>query len=444
LREAPRAFHGEDNKMKLAIIADDLTGANDSGVQLAQHGLKTSVLFDIDKESIHNYEAIIFDTDSRSIEHEEAYQKVKEAASFLKEAGFPYIFKKIDSTMRGNIGAEIDAVYHAVKPDFMMIAPGYPKNNRTILNSTHYLNGVPLAETEISKDPKTPVTLSFLPELLQEQTEQKIGTITLNDLEQGVKRIQEKLDHYFEQNIAYIIVDSTEERHLEQILAYTKQLRYQFSWVGSAGIANYLPAYYDIPEQKRELSIPKNDGPILTVVGSVNKNSRAQLKLLLEKTNVYPIAFESYKSVSDEEERANEIRRVYNQAVENAEKGFDVVIYSTGEASDIEKAWEIGEAKGLTHTQISNEIVKAIGSVCAVLLEKDYFKGVSMTGGDTAKQICHRWNVKGFELFDELEIGVPISRFFGNDNLYVITKAGGFGTPEVFINAIHKLKGELS
>jgi D-threonate/D-erythronate kinase len=430
--------------MKLAIIADDLTGANDSGVQLAQHGLKTSVLFEIDKESIHNYEAIIFDTDSRSIDHEEAYQKVKEAASFLKEAGFPYIFKKIDSTMRGNIGAEIDAVYHVVKPDFMMIAPGYPKNNRTILNSTHYLNGVPLAETEISKDPKTPVTLSFLPELLQEQTKQKIGTITLEDLEQGVTRIQEKLDHYFKQNIAYIIVDSTKEQHLELILSYTKQLRYQFSWVGSAGIANYLPAYYDLPEMQRELSIPKNDGPILTVVGSVNKNSRAQLKLLLEKTNVCPIAFESYKSVSSEEERANEIRRVYNQAVENAEHGRDIVIYSTGEASDIEKAWKVGEAKGLTHTQISNEIVKAIGSVCAVLLEKDYFKGVSMTGGDTAKQICHLWDVKGFELFDELEIGVPISKFFGNDNFYVITKAGGFGTPEVFINAIHKLKGELS
>ncbi|MGG4488156.1 four-carbon acid sugar kinase family protein [Metabacillus idriensis] len=429
--------------MKVAIIADDLTGANDSGVQLAQHGLKTSVLFDIDKESIHNYEAIIFDTDSRSIERDEAYQKVKEAAHFLKEAGFPFIFKKIDSTMRGNIGAEIDAVYDVVKPDFMMIAPGYPKNNRTILNSSHYLKGVPLAETEISKDPKTPVTLSFLPELLQEQTNRKIGAITLADLELGPAKIQEKLDHYCEQNIAYIIVDSTEEQHLEQILAYTKQLSYQFSWVGSAGITNYLPAYYDLPEQQRVLSIPKNEGPILTVVGSVNKNSRAQLKLLLEKTNVHPIAFESFKSVSDEEVRANEIRRIYNQAVEKAEQGLDVVIYSTGETNDIEKAWKIGQAKGLTRTQISNEIVKAIGSVCAVLLEKDFFKGVSMTGGDTAKQICHQWDVKGFELFDELEIGVPISKFFGNEHLYVITKAGGFGSPEVFINAIHKLKGEL-
>ncbi|MEH7222238.1 four-carbon acid sugar kinase family protein [Bacillus sp. JJ1566] len=430
--------------MKLAIIADDLTGANDSGVQLAQHGLKTSVLFDIDKESIHAYEAIVFDTDSRSIEREEAYQKVKEATQFLKDAGFSYIFKKVDSTMRGNIGAEIDAVYDVMQPDFMMIAPGYPKNNRTILQSTHYLNGIPLGDTEIAKDPKTPVTQSFLPDLLKGQTKQKIGTITIDDLEKGLTWIQEKLDAYFQQKIAYIIVDSTDERHLELILDFTKNLRYQFSWVGSAGIANYLPAYYDMPKRDLELVIPQNNGPILTVVGSVNKNSRAQLQVLMEKTNVYPIAFESFKSVSNDDEREGEIRRVYNLAMEKAQLGLDVVIYSTGEVNDIEKAWNIGEAKGLTHTQISNEIVKAIGSVCSVLLEKGYFKGVSMTGGDTAKQICYLWDVKGFELLDELEIGVPISKFFGHDNLYVITKAGGFGTPEVFINAINKLKGDLS
>ncbi|MDR4890280.1 four-carbon acid sugar kinase family protein [Fredinandcohnia sp. QZ13] len=429
--------------MKLAIIADDLTGANDSGVQLAQHGLKTSVLFDIDRESIHAYEAIVFDTDSRSIDREEAYQKVKDAAQFLKGAGFSYIFKKLDSTMRGNIGAEIDAVFDVLQPDFMMIAPGYPKNNRTILQSTHYLKGIPLAETEIARDPKTPVTQSYLPDLLKEQTKQKIGTITIDDLDKGFTWIQEKVDAYFQQKIPYILVDSTEEHHLEQILDYTKKLRYQFSWVGSAGIANYLPDYYDMPKRQKELIIPQNEGPILTVVGSVNKNSRAQLQFLMENTNVYPIAFESFKSVSDEDVREKEIRRVYNLAMEKAQQGLDVIIYSTGEANDIEKAWNIGETKGLTHTEVSNEIVKAIGSVCSVLLEKGYFKGVSMTGGDTAKQICYLWDVKGFELLDELEIGVPLSKFFGHDNLYVITKAGGFGTPEVFINAIKKLKGEL-
>lgn len=427
--------------MKLAIIADDLTGANDSGVQLARHGLKTTVLFDMDESSVKNYEAVVFDTDSRSIDRQEAYEKVRLVAEFLIKAGFNNIFKKLDSTMRGNIGAEIDAVYDVIKPDFIMIAPGYPKNNRAILHSIHYLNGVPLGETEISKDPKTPVTTSYLPELLQQQTKHAIGTLTVDDFIQGKDCIQAKLKDYYDRRIPYIIVDSTEEIHLEQILNYTKNLTYQFTWVGSAGIANYLPAYYEISEKQNDLSIPKNAGPILTVIGSVNKNSRAQLKILLEKANIHAIPFESYKAVSDDTEKTNEIARVYKEAEQKAKEGHDVVIYSTAEKADIEKAWSSGEVKGLSHTEISNEIVKAIGKVCSVLLEAGYFTGVSMTGGDTAKQICSLWDIKGFELLDELEIGVPISKFLGVDNLHVVTKAGGFGSEDVFIHALNKLKG---
>jgi uncharacterized protein YgbK (DUF1537 family) len=427
--------------MKLAIIADDLTGANDSGVQLARHGLKTTVLFDMDETSVKNYEAVVFDTDSRSIDRQEAYEKVKKVATFLKDAGFKNIFKKLDSTMRGNIGAEIDAVYDVVKPDFVMIAPGYPKNNRTILQSTHYLKGVPLAETEISKDPKTPVTISYLPELLKEQTKQSIGTLTVDDLAQGEEFVHDKMNEYFEKDTTYIIVDSTEESHLKQILDYTENLPYQFTWAGSAGIANYLPEHYAIPNKPSELSISKNTTPILTVIGSVNKNSRAQLKMLLEKTTVHAIPFESYKAIADDTDRQDEIRKVYNEAVEKAQTGLDVVIYSTAEKEDIDKAWATGEAKGLSHTEISNTIVKAMGEVCSVLLEDGHFKGVTMTGGDTAKQICLSWNVKGFELLDELEIGVPISKFLGIDDIYVVTKAGGFGSDDVFLNAIQKLKG---
>lgn len=428
--------------MKLAIIADDLTGANDSGVQLARQGLKTSVLFDMDKANVNKYEAVVFDTDSRSVSRQEAYQRVSGAANFLIGAGFSNIFKKLDSTMRGNIGAEIDALYDAMKPDFMMIAPGYPKNSRTILQSTHYLKGVPLAETEIAKDPKTPVTISYLPDLLKEQTDNAVGSITVDDLALGKNHIERKLQEYKNSHIPYIIIDSTEEDHLEQILAFAKGMEYKFTWVGSAGIANYLPAYYELSEKPVQLHIKPSPGPILTVVGSVNKNSRAQLNLLLEQADVHPIAFHSYTAVSDNPVRSAEMNRVYEEAEVKALEGKDIVIYSKAEEQDIDQARETGEARGLNHTEISNEIVKAMGAVCAKLLEQGYFKGVSMTGGDTAKQICMLWDIKGFELLDEMEIGVPISTFLGIEHLHVITKAGGFGSPEVFINAIHTLKGD--
>jgi uncharacterized protein YgbK (DUF1537 family) len=428
--------------MKLAIIADDLTGANDSGVQLARHGLKTTVLFGMDEENVRDYDAVVFDTDSRSLERQDAYDKVKAAADFLKRAGFSSIFKKLDSTMRGNIGAEIDAMYDSIKPDLVMIAPGYPKNGRSILDSTHYLNGIPLGETEISKDPKTPVTQSYLPELIGDQTSHNIGTITVKDLEKGKTHVSNKIKGFIEDSITYIIIDATEEQHLKDILDYTKEMNLELAWAGSAGIANYLPDHYSIPYIENRLKIPNSSSPVLTVIGSVNKNSRKQLKKMMEQTGVHAISFESHKAIGDDRERTEEIRRVYHEAIQMAEIGQDVVIYSTAEKEDIEKAWEAGESKGLTHTQVSNEIVKAIGTVCSVLLEKQYFKGVSMTGGDTAKQICNLWDVKGFELLDELEIGVPISKFLGNDAIYVVTKAGGFGSEDVFIHAMNKLKGE--
>ncbi|MGG0789103.1 four-carbon acid sugar kinase family protein [Peribacillus simplex] len=428
--------------MKLAIIADDLTGANDSGVQLARHGLKTTVLFGLDEENVRNYDAVVFDTDSRSLERQDAYDKVKAAADFLKQAGFSTIFKKLDSTMRGNIGAEMDAMYDAIKPDLVMIAPGYPKNGRSILDSTHYLNGIPLGETEISKDPKTPVTQSYLPELIGSQTSHRIGTITVGDLEKGKNHVNYKLKGFIDDSITYIIIDATEEQHLKDILNYTKEMDLELAWAGSAGIANYLPDHYSIPQKENRLTIPNSSSPVLTVIGSVNKNSRKQLKKMLEQIQVHAISFESHKAVGDDRERTEEIRRVYHEAIQMAAEGQDVVIYSTAEKADIEMAWKTGEAKGLTHTQVSNEIVKAIGTVCSVLLEKQYFKGVTMTGGDTAKQICNLWDVKGFELLDELEIGVPISKFLGNDAIYVVTKAGGFGSEDVFIHALNKLKGE--
>ncbi|GBF77982.1 hypothetical protein PA598K_06570 [Paenibacillus sp. 598K] len=429
--------------MKLAIIADDLTGANDSGVQLAAHGLSTAVLFDMDEDGAKRYEAVVYDTDSRAVSRETAYERVEAAARFLVQADFVNVFKKMDSTMRGNIGAEIDAVYDVLQPDFVMFAPGYPKNNRTVAGSTLYLKGVPVGETEIARDPKTPVTVSYLPELLGQQTSRAVGTITVDDLAQGQAHVLAKLAQYSEREIAIVVVDSTEEQHLEQILSYVKQAPYTFVWAGSAGLANYLPAYYDLPTRPGQVDIAPNDGPILTVIGSVNKNSRAQLKQLLDKADAIGIPLDSAQAVASSEAQAAEVERVYLRALGLAQEGKDVVLYSTGEPEHIAAAQRIGEARGWTATEVSNEIVKALGAVCAPLLEQGYFTGVSMSGGDTAKQICERWGIKGFELQGELEIGVPISTFLGKEDLYVVTKAGGFGTEDVFIHAIQRLKGAV-
>ena len=427
--------------MKLAIIADDLTGANDSGVQLAKYGLATSVFLKADSKNLLDNEAVVFDTDSRAIDAEAAKRKVENITQFLLANQFETIYKKIDSTMRGNIGAEIIGFHNQLKTDFILVAAAYPKNERTIINGYHYLKGKLLSETEIADDPVTPVKESHLPTLLAQQINEKIGHINLDLLHAGKAAILAYLEELKVKGITFVVVDSKVEEDLQLLLEMTKEIRFSIGWVGSAGLANYLPKYLNIKEQHIDLKIMDHNKPILTIVGSVNVNSRKQLQLLLKEKNICGIKMDSYKAVSDAEVRKQEMSRVFSEAKQAAESGLDVVVYSSGEKEDITYAREIGAENGFNYKQTSNEIVVMIAGITSVLIEEALFQGVVMTGGDTAKQVSERWNVTGFRLYDELEIGVPISSFIGIDDIYVVTKAGGFGTDTVFIKAIERLRG---
>lgn len=71
------------------------------------------------------------------------------------------VYKKIDSTLRGNLGAEIKAVADVFKPDIVIIAPAYPANQRITIGGYHLLEGKPIELTEIANAPKTPVKIIF-------------------------------------------------------------------------------------------------------------------------------------------------------------------------------------------------------------------------------------------------------------------------------------------
>ncbi|WP_413380946.1 four-carbon acid sugar kinase family protein [Alkalihalobacillus sp. 1P02AB] len=427
--------------MNLAIIADDLTGANDSGVQLAKYGLQTSVFFKMDAENITENEAVVFDTDSRAKKGKEAKESVEKVTRFLLEHQITNIYKKIDSTMRGSIGHELIGFHNQLQTDFIFIAAGYPKNGRKVINGYHYLNGRLLSETEIANDPVTPVKESHIPTLLKKQMGEEVGLINLEVLrseDAGV--FARELSKLKEQKVTFVVIDSESEEDLQLLLKKVKGIKDSIGWVGSAGLANYLPAFYNLKQKPQKYQIVNIKKPVLTVVGSVNVNSRNQLTRLLEE-DVFAIEMKSYKAVSDSETRTEEVSRVYQEVISAAKLGKDVVIYSAGEQEDIAYAREIGAKNGFDFTATSREIVTMIGEVASRLLKQDLFQGIVMTGGDTAKKICDKWNVAGFKLYDELEVGVPISSFIGIDHLFAITKAGGFGKEEVFIDAIRKLKG---
>lgn len=136
---------------KLVIIADDLTGANDAGVQFAKYGMRVQVLLG-DSTIAGNGAAVdvlVLDTDSRAVAPEVAFARVQAASRLVKNAAgnneTPLIFKKVDSTLRGNLGPEIDAAMAEFGFDWAAVVPAFPANGRITAGGWHLLHQVPIA-----------------------------------------------------------------------------------------------------------------------------------------------------------------------------------------------------------------------------------------------------------------------------------------------------------
>lgn len=426
--------------LKVAIIADDLTGANDSGVQFAKKGLATSVLMQKGANVNPDLDVVIIDTDSRSQPKEIAYERVRNAARTLGSNFFNIIYKKIDSTMRGNVGVELDAFFDAFQPDILVLAPGYPMNYRKVKNGFLYIEEKLLHETDFAQDPKNPMYDSFIPNILSSGTDRPIGQITLGDFKKGSKHIQEVILEYWRKKVPYILFDSAKEDDFKLIVESIKESNLNAIWSGSAGLANHLidyrNEYIKVYEPKKSLET------VLMVIGSVNESSRKQLDCLLQSPRVRGIILHSHLTVQDKKTFELEIARVLKEIEIAIQQGLHIALYSSGELKDIELTTQYGQEFGLTTEMISNRVSEALGVIASSAITNHELKRLFLTGGDTAKSVCDAMNISEFRLIDEVEMGVPIGILADTDEIVAITKAGGFGSLDVLLLSLEILGGE--
>jgi uncharacterized protein YgbK (DUF1537 family) len=144
------------------VLADDATGALELGALLAAAGISTIVGFDSER-SVYGVDAVVFDTETRHLPPLEARSRV---AAIARRWPVPHIFKKTDSTLRGNIGVEFDALLEVHPQRQLHYAPAYPRLGRTVVNGVLLVHGRPVAQSEFASDPFNPVTESHIPTLL--------------------------------------------------------------------------------------------------------------------------------------------------------------------------------------------------------------------------------------------------------------------------------------
>ena len=166
----------------IAVIADDLSGATELAGVGWRFGLEAEILHWT--EPVSAADLVVYNTDSRLSQVRAAARCAGRVALKLRRAKVAWVYKKVDSVLRGNVLAEIEAICFRLKPRGCLLAPANPQAGRTIRQGRYFIHGVPLHQTDFCRDPAHPRRSCKVSQLLD-----PAGERTIRLLEPGVREL---------------------------------------------------------------------------------------------------------------------------------------------------------------------------------------------------------------------------------------------------------------
>ncbi|QMI04114.1 D-threonate kinase [Citrobacter sp. RHB25-C09] len=414
--------------MKMIVIADDFTGSNDTGVQLAKKGARTEVMLTPAQKPSRRADVLVINTESRAIPAEQAAQAVQQAlAPWCEETRQPLVYKKIDSTFRGNVGAEVTAAMRAAGRKLAVIAAAIPAAGRTTRDGLCLVNGTPLLETEFASDPKTPIISSRIAELVTLQSDIPVQEVSLDDVRRG--RLSALLNAFAADGECMVVVDAVEDRDLSLIAQAVCEQPQLPLLVGAAGLANALPVRLFMQE-KKEL-------PVLVVAGSMSEATRRQVEKALCQGRAKVVDIDASRLASVHFEQ--EIASIVEQACALLSHQHHTILRTSRRAEDRQLIDTLCAYVGMSRQQLGELLSQRLGAITLKIIEQARIGGLFLTGGDIATAVANALGAEGYRIQSEVAPCIPCGTFVNSDidDLPVITKAGGFGSDSTLCDALY-------
>lgn len=361
--------------MTLAILADDLTGACDTGSLFAGAGAvpvavwpsvasnDPSLAADAPGRSRGDRVRVV-DTESRRLSASDAAARVTRAARACAPARY---FKKIDSTFRGRIGAEVEALMTSARATRALVCPAFPAQRRTVVDRQLLVDGVPMAARGVQ-------ATSSVVDLLRSQLTRPLAWTPLADVRAGRDQLAGQLGRL---DGMVIVADAETDGDLDALVDAALALDAATLLVGAAGLARALAARLGVLRDRVALPPARR---WLVVAGSLHAATRHQV-----------------------------------QVARNA--GLRVIASNDAAADD----------GGATARRLADEARR--------LLETEPFDAIVVTGGDTAVALYEALGRGRLELLGPPAPGLALARLAvaGRGDLWLVSKAGGFGDPELIV-----------
>ena len=414
---------------KILILADDLTGAADCGVAFAGRGVEATVVLSGPGGDLPAWngkgraEVLAIDADTRCLPQERAAEVVARMVhGFGGPDGEPgLLFKKVDSTLRGNVGVELAAALHARRAGAlssgrvtMLFAPAFPAQGRTTVNGIQMVNGRPLEEAVLGRG-EGAVPGGDL-DGMGEEAGLSCGLIEMAKIRGGADALEAAMRRIAKEKDA-VVCDAETENDLRAIAEAGRKLGPETVWAGSAGLARHLAQAIGFEREEvpagRKAGEVQGHGPSLFVIGSTASASREQARVLAA-SGVACFTFAGQAELAGERSPG----ALAGVVLERLAGGEDVLVQL--ESPD---GWTVAQGR-----EFAGALARAIRPYTPRL------GALVATGGETARAVLDAWGIGRMTLIGEVEAGVAYSvAECGDRSLRILTKAGGFGTPNTLL-----------
>ena len=426
------------------VIADDLTGGADTGAQFAKRGLRTILISLRDHPSLNltevlEAEALVVNTDSRGLRPGRAYSLLLDLMSHYDPNLFPLVYKKVDSTLRGNIGWEVDALFDGGTFTLGFFAPSFPEQQRTLVDGVLRVRGIPLALTEAAMDRVSPVSESRADKLLGAQSHRRIARIDLSDVAEGGVKLRKEIEAASAQGNQLILFDAAERQDLRHVAEAGFDETQKVFFIGSAGLAGEVAKKLAPSTERRIFLSPHTPGAtrhVLIISGSASTITHQQLNRLEKRKDVQTFELTPWLIQQEETEVAGPLKELAAKLGKALSRGHALLRTCSVRLS------ESLPGKPPVHV----EIARRLGQSAFFTLEASELprQGLSLliVGGDTMRSVLDALQSKKLEILGEITEGIVLSQLMDGvgSGLPVVTKAGAFGKEDTLEQVLRILE----
>lgn len=437
--------------MIIAVIADDFTGANDNGALLAAKGFSSATCLGLahwDPKEFTQCDAVCLNAESRLLHREDAYKAVYDAVMEFNKEKPALVSKRIDSTLRGNVGAELEAVIkamddtHGHNQSLAVLVASYPHSGRICVGGYQIVHGVPLERSPIAKDAATPVHHTAVLKIIADQTSLPCGFVSLDKVLAGPAAVRETIEAARAQGCRAVVCDAVSDDDIAVIAQSLADAPYPLVSLDPGPFTSELAA------ARIEAPRAEFENRIFLTVGSTSELTRVQLETLRLAHPCHIVSMDVRKVLAGEAESQAECRRVLEAVFAAPEEAKVLGVCTAASKEDVFSMQEMSQTLGIAPSEISRRINMALAHVAQEALKNESLRigGLYTSGGEVTVSVMRTLKAGGFSVRIMVLPLAVYGHIIGGEHpdLPMITKGGFVGDKDSLVECMEYLFTKIS